>query len=311
MTFKGLGVNTRRTDGNFQKLEEQLAYLKEAGFEYLEVSSDVVDTIGGGRIIPKRMDRLIELIERFGFKCTAHIHNGVDLRDEEDRTFQLESLRSGIEFAGLLGAELLVLHFEKQSDDPRKESLFREAVLEGLEFARKWKLKLGIENIEIEKLSKAADFVRSINDPELLFVLDLGHAFLSERHFGEDFLESVGRVADLVGHIHLSDNFGRFERMRVRNFDLYRVSSYTNRLNLGRGDLNLPPGWGTIPFEETLKILDNYRGIVILEYYHDKYLDFNPEILKETKKLLAKYGSTESARELHGQRGISAYKTQG
>ena len=73
MTFKGLGVNTRRTDGNFQKLEEQLAYLKEAGFEYLEVSSDVVDTIGGGRIIPKRMDRLIELIERFGFKCTAQV----------------------------------------------------------------------------------------------------------------------------------------------------------------------------------------------------------------------------------------------
>ena len=114
MTIKGFGVNTRRTDGNFQRLEEQLAYLKEAGFEYLEVSADVADTIGGGRIIPKRMDKLIKLIERFGFKCTAHIHNGVDLRDKEDRAFQLQSFRSGIEFAGLIGAELLVCHFEKQ-----------------------------------------------------------------------------------------------------------------------------------------------------------------------------------------------------
>jgi sugar phosphate isomerase/epimerase len=289
MIIKGLGVNTRRTDGNFHKLEQQLGYLTEAGFQYLEVSADVVDTIGGGRIIPKRMDKLIELIKRFGFKCTAHIQNGVDLREEEDRIFQLESLRSAIEFAGLIGAELLVLHFEKQSEDPRKENLFREAILEGLQYAGKWKLKLGIENIEIEKLSKAADFVRSMNDPQLLFVLDLGHAYLSERYFGEDFLKSVRRVADLVGHIHLSDNFGRFERMRVNNFDLYRVSSYTNRLNLGKGDLNLPPGWGTLPFTETLKILKDFRGILILEYHHDKYIDFNAEILKETKELLCAY----------------------
>ena len=287
MIIKGLGVNTRRTDGNFQKLEEQFAYLREAGFDYLEVSADVVDTIGGGKIISRRMDKLIRLIERFGFKCTAHIHNGVDLRDEQDRAFQLESFKSGVEFAGLIGAELFVCHFEKQSDDPKKENLFREAVLEGLEYAKKWKLKMGIENIEIERLSSVVSFVESVDDPDLVLVLDLGHAFLSERYFGEDFLKSIRRATAMTGHIHLSDNFGRFEKMRVDNFDLYRVSSYTNRLTLGRGDLNLPPGWGALPFKETLKILHNYHGIVILEYYHDKYLDFNVDILKEAKALLS------------------------
>ncbi|MBW8003782.1 MAG: sugar phosphate isomerase/epimerase, partial [Planctomycetes bacterium] len=147
------------------------------------------------------------------------------------------------------------------------------------------------ENIEIERLSLATGFVESVNDPDLLLVLDLGHAFLSERFFGENFLESIRRAAGVAGHIHLSDNFGRFEKMRMKNFDLYRVSSYTNRLNLGRGDLNLPPGWGAIPFKEALKILGNYRGIVILEYYHDKYLDFNPEILRETKALFSELKS--------------------
>ncbi|HEB10010.1 MAG TPA: sugar phosphate isomerase/epimerase, partial [Spirochaetales bacterium] len=173
MIIKGLGVNTRRTEGNFQKLEEQFAYLREAGFDYLEVSADVVDTIGGGKIISRRMDKLIRLIERFGFKCTAHIHNGVDLRDEQDRAFQLESFKSGVEFAGLIGAELFVCHFEKHSDDPKKENLFREAVLEGLEYAKKWKLKMGIENIEIERLSSVVSFVESVDDPDLVLVLDL------------------------------------------------------------------------------------------------------------------------------------------
>ena len=289
MNIKGFGVNTRRTDGNFRRFEEQLDYLKEAGFEYLEVSADVVDTIGGGKIIPKKMEKLRKLLERYGFKHTAHIQNGVDLRDREDREFQLEAFKSGIEFAGMIGAEVLVCHFEKESDDPAEESLFREAILQGLEYAGKWNLKIGIENIEIDKLSKVVDFVKEVNDPALLLVLDVAHAFLSERYFGENFLESLKKAASLVGHIHFSDNFGRFEKMRLENFDLYRVSSYTNRLNLGRGDLNLPPGWGAIPYGEVLPIFENYQGIVILEYYHDKYLDFNPEILQETKALFSKY----------------------
>ncbi|GAH06522.1 unnamed protein product, partial [marine sediment metagenome] len=67
MKIKGFGVNTRRTDGNFSRLENQLTYLKEAGFEYLEVSADVVDIIGGGKIIPKKIDKLLQLLERYEF----------------------------------------------------------------------------------------------------------------------------------------------------------------------------------------------------------------------------------------------------
>jgi len=289
MKIKGFGVSTRRTDGNFSRLENQLTYLKEAGFEYLEVSADVVDIIGGGKIIPKKIDKLLQLLERYRFKYTAHIHNGIDLRDIQDREFQLESFKSSIEFAGIIGAELLVCHFEKESDDPAKESLFREAILTGLEYARNWKLKIGIENIEIDKLSKVIDFVKEINESDIILVLDVGHAFLSAHYYRGNFFESIKKAASMVGHIHLSDNFGRFEKMRLENFNLYRVSSYTNRLNLGRGDLNLPPGWGSIPFEDVLEILKDYQGIVILEYYHEKYLDFNPDILKETKALFSKY----------------------
>ena len=289
MEIKGFGVNTRTTDGNFQKLEEQLNYLKKAGFEYLEVSADVVDAIGGGKIIPKRVDKLVRLLNRFGFKRTAHIPNGIDLRDSEDREFQLAFFRSSIEFAAIIEAELLVCHFERASEDPSKESLFQEAILKGLEEAGKRKLKLGIENIEIERLSKVLNFVKKVNEKNLVLALDVGHAFLSEQYFGNDFVESIKEASSLVGHLHLSDNFGRFEKMRLENFDLYRVSNYSTRLNLGRGDLNLPPGWGgAIPYKEVIPFLKNYQGIVVLEYHHEKYLDFNQEILEEAKRLFFK-----------------------
>jgi sugar phosphate isomerase/epimerase len=286
IALKGFGVNTRRTDGSFDEFEKQLAYLKRAGFEYLEVSADVVDTIAGGRIVERKLDKLVEILSRYEFKHTAHIQNEVDLRDVEDWDFQIASFKAGIEFAGRIGAELVVFHFERNSRDPDREALFRHSVLEGLEHATRWSLKLGIENIEIERLSTVVEFVQEIDDPNLLLVLDVGHAYLSEQYFGEDFFQSLSKAAAFTGHIHLSDNFGRFERMRLENFELYRVFSYTNRLNLGRGDLNLPPGWGTIPFEKILPLFHGYGGIVILEYYHDKYIDFNSDILKDTKQLI-------------------------
>ncbi|RKX78811.1 MAG: hypothetical protein DRP87_05210 [Spirochaetes bacterium] len=301
MDIKGFGVNTRRTDGDFQKLERQFAYLKEAGFEYLEVSADVADTIAGGYIVTKRMDKLLQLLHKYDFKYTAHIQNGVDLRDPEDSEFQLKSLKSGIDFAGIIGAEILVCHYEKQSEDQSRESLFRRTFLEGLEHARKkWNIKLGVENIEIELLSSAADFVREINEPDVVLVLDIGHAFLSERYFGKPFLDSIRYAADVVGHIHLSDNFGRFDKMRLENFDLYRVSNYTNRLNLGKGDLNLPPGWGSIPLKKVIEVLKRYSGIIILEYYHDKYLEFNSEILRDTQILLSGFKKSQSFEKKQG-----------
>lgn len=287
--IKGFGVNTRRTDGSLSRFEEQLGYLQEAGFEYLEISADVADTIAGGRIVQRKIDPLIDLLSRFDFKRTAHIQNGIDLRDPDDRDFQLASFKTGIEFAGRIGAELLVIHFENKSDDLSREIMFREAVLEGLEHAGRWGMKLAVENIEIERLSAVVEFVKSIGDPNLILALDLGHAYLSENHFGEDFLQSIIAAAHLTGHIHLSDNFGRFEAMRLHNFDLYRVASYTNRLNSGRGDLNLPPGWGSLPFSRVLPQFQSYQGIVILEYYHDKYREFNAEILRETKELIARH----------------------
>jgi len=67
MKIKGFGVNTRGADGNFSRLENQLTYLEEAGFEYLEVSADVVDTISGGKIIPKKIEKLLQLLERHKF----------------------------------------------------------------------------------------------------------------------------------------------------------------------------------------------------------------------------------------------------
>jgi hypothetical protein len=53
----------------------------------------------------------------------------------------------------------------------------------------------------------------------------------------------------------------------------------------------LPPatGLGSVPFVRILPIFAGYQGLVVLEYCHDKYLDFNTEIAAETRMLLNRF----------------------
>jgi sugar phosphate isomerase/epimerase len=167
-------------------------------------------------------------------------------------------------------------------------------VRKGLAHVRKLRVSLALENIEVKPLGSVIEFVRGLDEPDLTLALDIGHAYLSEPYLGGDFLQSIAEAAPMTGHIHLSDNFCRFAPMGLQNFDLYRVSNYTNRLNRGTGDLNLPAGCGTVPLEQVLPLFAGYRGILVLEYYHDKYLEFNVEIAAEARALLSRFLGTVS-----------------
>ena len=80
--------------------------LAVCGFEYLEVSADVVDTIGGGKIILKRMDKLIKLLDRYRFKHTAHMHNGKVIAfatDSGGRTSHTAIMARSLEIPAVVG----------------------------------------------------------------------------------------------------------------------------------------------------------------------------------------------------------------
>jgi sugar phosphate isomerase/epimerase len=147
-------------------------------------------------------------------------------------------------------------------------------------------VKLSIENIEVEIAEKTAEFVRAIDHPNLGMTLDLGHLYLSAKHFGYDFLETVKKCAPLLSHLHLNDNTGDFEMMRLTNFDLYKTMDRNYRFAFGRGDIHVPPFWGKAPLAEAIAVIKQteYSGFWICEYYNQSFVPFNREVQERVRR---------------------------
>jgi sugar phosphate isomerase/epimerase len=102
--------------------------------------------------------------------------------------------------------------------------------------------------------------------------LDVGHAHLSAVYFRFQFLEAVRSALPHVRHVHVNDNFGRYDPLRLESFALYRTQTPANTFPLGKGDLHLPVGWGGIPLEKVFEVLRGYRGTVVHEYLYPLFL---------------------------------------
>jgi sugar phosphate isomerase/epimerase len=181
----------------------------------------------------------------------------------------MELARAALRFSREVRARLLVIHFEQQSADREDEAAFTDAICRLSDEAGD--VLLGIENIEVERIEPVVERVARIRRPNVVMTLDVGHAMLAAAHFGFNLLEAVRTARPLVRHVHMNDNFGRYDPLRLENFTLYRTQTPADTFPLGKGDLHLPVGWGQIPLEDTLGLLQGYRGTVVHEYRYQLF----------------------------------------
>ncbi|MDI3517425.1 MAG: hypothetical protein PWP37_282 [Thermotogota bacterium] len=293
MKILGIGVNAHpaRTDGRLDELEKELAFFQDVGYDYVEIPVDAVDVIYKGRLHQGQLSLLKELLGRFNLKYTVHAPNALDLRDMENFEVQKELFKSCVDFTKEIGAQIFVYHYGRMTENPEVERKMKEAVEEIADYAGEKDVFVCVENIEIDVVDHVLEFVGELNHPSVWMTLDLGHAYLSAKHFGFDFLESVKNASPYVKHIHVQDNFGVFERKRLAGYDEYKLIPYRRLLALGKGDLHLPPGWGEIPFDEAFKLLENYEGVFMLEYHHQRYRSQAKEIYKAAKAYVERHRS--------------------
>ena len=252
-------------------LQHELVFLHDLGYDAVEISPDGFDLIFCGRLQYPLVNDVVPVLERHGFRYSVHSPAALDLRDLRDRDLQMQMAESVVEFCRLIHAEVLVLHFEQQSTDAAVETAFLDSVRRLADRAQNQRLRIGIENIEVERLAPVLDFVRRVDRPNVGLTFDVGHAFLAARYFGFDYLEAVRAARSPLIHLHVTDNFGRYDPLRLENFTLYRTQRTRDIFPVGRGDLHLPVGWGAIPYEETFASLRGYQGSVITEYRYNLF----------------------------------------
>jgi len=270
-----------------EAIDPSLEGFRRDGFDAVELALDTLPLIVGGEINEKLVLFLKKVLERHPFSYSAHIAQDLDLRQREGFALHRQVLQASIKVCSLLGLNPLVLHYEKKSQDAAAERRFLEAHVEAAELASGLGIELSMENIEVERIEPVVEFVRKVSRPNLHLTLDLGHAFLAARYLGFDFLEAVKTARPVLGHVHLSDNTGVFEELRLTDRPAYEALPMGYRTTFGRGDIHLPPFWGKIPFREVFPLLQGYGGIFLCEYYSQRLLPFNKEIQERVRAELS------------------------
>lgn len=267
---------------------KSLEWIRNCGYDFCEICLSAFPLIVHGAVNRNYVDYLKPILESSGLETTFHIGTGLDLRDHAAYELHRKVLFSSIDICSQLGAHVLTVHFEQASPRRSEERRFCQAYRDAAAYAGEKKVLLCMENIEVEDYRLVPALIDQINNPNLRMTLDFGHLYLSTGYFGGDYMTAIDEVAPYVSHVHIHDNTGTFEPMRLLDFARYRQMNLNERIAFGQGDIHIPPFWGTLPITESLDRLfsHHFEGRILLECGSDFYEPFYADMLANVKNAL-------------------------
>jgi len=273
---------------NLNGLNGALETIVRDGWDAAELNLASCPLIIGGELCRPVAEYVKEVFSRYPLRYTAHTAYGLDLRNREDADLHRRALLSSVEACAVLGIDRLNVHYEEYSHDHAAEAQFKDRIREAADLAQEKGVMLNVENIEVEDYRYALDAIREIDHPNVGMTLDLGHMWISSRYYHYDALEGVRACAPYVRHLHINDNMGVFEPMRLENQQLYNTLDKGYRFTFSRGDIHIPPLYGNAPLREALAILKaaDYGGIWLCEYYSHLFAPLNDDIRRAVRQVI-------------------------
>lgn len=295
----GIGINVKLINGSLEALKSVLDKVKEANFNVVELPLHGLDVIIGGKIKFARLKEIKNILRNYPFKYCLHCPESLNLMNIKEMEIEKSILKSSIEFAGEIEAHIFVYHpgrykseteilmkEQKKLKHEEKEKLKkieRDILKEFSLLLKEANITLCMENARpfigeknytyAESIEELVKQVEKINDENIKINLDFGHAYLSTNFYKKDFLETIFIIKPYLKYLHIHDNFGWPSYYQEKDQDLLIVN--------GRGDMHMPPTWGSIPFEKTLKMLYPINCLFVIEL-RPRYFEY----IKESKDIL-------------------------
>lgn len=277
-----LGVNIPGGT-NLAALDGALSRITADGWQAAELNLSSCPLIMGGQLQEKVVEYMKSVMARYPLHYTAHVSYGLNLRAQEDAPLHHQVMLASLEACAALGMDRLNFHYEEHSHDHRLERQFLDWMRGACDRGQELGVRVNIENVEVEDVRYALEAVQALDHPNCGMTLDLGHLWLSAKHFGYDYLPAVRECAPYVRHVHANDNYGVFEPMRLTNHPLYDTLDKGYRFTFSRGDIHIPPLWGNAPLREAIALLKraDYGGIWLCEYYSHLFHPLNDGVRRQ------------------------------
>jgi len=298
----GCKIDEIRIDGHLDLLRRDLDYFSGLDIPAVEIPVHGLDVIVHGRLNAPRVSAIKPILDFYGFTYSVHAPNPLNLMDRDHGDLHERVFRASLEFASKIGSSVVVYHagrfvpeekfgipgFTSPSEGERSFLLDREAYVLGTLADEFPGVCICVENARPylfqpfycygEHPRELLRQVRRIGRPNVRINLDLGHLYMAAKSYGFDPVAAVREIGEVIGHVHVHDNFG----LAVH----YREKQQTHLVPFGRGDAHMPMGWGEIPFAAILEtFIDSYGGLMIMEL-RSRYFDQTEESIGSLKILL-------------------------
>jgi len=272
-----------------EALREQLDFLGRLDLDSVELRPGSLDLIRNGVLDEKGCSSVLDVLSSYDFTYAAHAPYKINLASPSMLEISEKIVRSCIDFCVMAKAQVLVLHsgyISPNDEISESESLgfLVDSVRRSAEYARDLGVLIGIENGELSpthlcrRIDSLVEVVKDVDMNNVGITFDFGHAYISAGYYLFDFLKAVEEALPYVVHAHVCDNFGRFNPLSPHD---------TNHdLIFGYGDLHLPIGWGTIPYEDVFGLVKGtYDGIYVLEL-RPRYREHIQHTIAKLRELL-------------------------
>ncbi len=286
-----VGISAIAGKPDLSDLNAHLDEIEALGVNTIELPIFDMDVIVGGKVRKAQLDVLRAACANRRVGWTVHGPLAINLMDEPFRLPRhFEVLSAALEVAGALRATNYVLHTGLR---PIQSS-------EGIEAAyarqREWLAKAGdiaevhgvticVENLfddhwgkdHTARASRLAAELKAVNHPNVRATVDFSHAHLDCGFHGHDVVAEVTPLAALAPHLHIHDSFGRPD-------DIFMYTT-GERLAYGHGDLHLPVGWGSVPWDALLKACTFPKGVVFNIELNSRYWHLAKETVAATRAM--------------------------
>lgn len=303
MIAVGCKIDEVRTDGSLEVLIRDLRALADFGAQAVEIPPHGLDLIVKGNLRETLALEVQKILADHPFRYSVHAPNPINLMDRNDFSLHFSALRSTLDFASMIKAEVVVYHAGRFTPEERFPVAHMEVEPEWVEKRRMWDQEvegltqlaemypetvIGIENARpylgyspycyAERLDFLKEMILSVGKENIGVTLDIGHFWMASKLHRFDPFWAACQIAPWIRHIHVHDNLG---------ISVYpHEKQQTHLIPLGKGDSHMPPGWGEIPLRDLLgKLIPPFDGMMVLEL-RSRYFRFMGESLRVLKQLL-------------------------
>lgn len=243
--------------------QDKFKLVKNANFDFIEVSVDK-NRLNKLAYTDKEISDLLSLCDKYAMPfhtLTLSANRYYPIGDKDKRLEGIDIIKKAIILAKKLNINLIQLTaydvYQKESTTETKE-LFKQAILEVLDFNSSYNICLAIEVLEdVEHFNtskKLCAFLKEINHPCLKEYGDTGNLVYN----GFDPVKDLCEGIDYIKALHVKD------------------AIYHN-------EHNIPYGKGLVDFKKVFDVLkeNNYEGYLVSEcWYEDSYEPNIQEISK-------------------------------